>query len=223
MGLSYSTPLTTVNYDWKPDFPDPRDHYHKYTGSKTKIPVNHDLREKMKEYEVDSTKSSIYNNIETVLKMYDYQYNIPDQYHQTTSIRELLKGVKIQKMESYTDDNGELLSKKVEKGLEYRKLHNYKNQIKAALLQNLPVVFGLTAFSSLEKPELKEIVNPGDDDTILGGTSCLVVGYDDKESHFIIKHNFGEKIGENGYFYMPYDVISKTNHLTQDFWIILRK
>jgi C1A family cysteine protease len=61
---------------------------------------------------------------------------------------------------------------------------------------------------------------------LLGGHAVCIVGYDDtmpvvgkSNGRFIVRNSWGTGWGDNGYFYMPYDVI-KTTSMSNDFWLI---
>jgi C1A family cysteine protease len=61
---------------------------------------------------------------------------------------------------------------------------------------------------------------------LLGGHAVCIVGYDDTmpvagraPGRFIVRNSWGTSWGDNGYFYMPYDVI-KTTSMSSDFWLI---
>ena len=47
----------------------------------------------------------------------------------------------------------------------------------------------------------------------------MAVGFDDSKQVFIIRNSWGEKWGDKGYFYMPYEYIKDTN-LCSDFWVM---
>ena len=61
---------------------------------------------------------------------------------------------------------------------------------------------------------------------VLGGHAVSIVGYDDtmpvdgrSPGRFIVRNSWGTSWGDNGYFYMPYDVL-KTPGMASDFWLI---
>ncbi|WP_229926312.1 C1 family peptidase [Xylella fastidiosa] len=60
---------------------------------------------------------------------------------------------------------------------------------------------------------------PTKNDTLEGGHAVLCVGYDDEIRHFRIRNSWGNNVGEDGYFWMPYEYISNTQ-LADDFWVI---
>lgn len=95
-------------------------------------------------------------------------------------------------------------------------------QIKAALADGYPVVFGFTVyesfFDSLGVP-LTKIPLPGRDENVLGGHAVVIVGYDDTATEFIIRNSWGVGVQEAGYFYMDYAYVQDPN-LAADFWII---
>ena len=52
-----------------------------------------------------------------------------------------------------------------------------------------------------------------------GSHAVMAVGYDDAARHFIILNSWGDKFGDKGYFYMPYDFIVDPKNC-HDFWKI---
>ena len=47
----------------------------------------------------------------------------------------------------------------------------------------------------------------------------LAVGYDDATQCFTFRNSWGVKVGDNGYFYMPYAYLTNTS-LASDLWTI---
>lgn len=95
-------------------------------------------------------------------------------------------------------------------------------QLKAALIQGFPVIFGFIVYKSFMTEEVKKtgiMSLPLEDDEIIGGHAVAAVGFDDKNQRFIIRNSWGEKWGDNGYFYMPYQYIIN-KELASDFWCI---
>lgn len=95
-------------------------------------------------------------------------------------------------------------------------------QLKAALIQGFPVVFGFIVYSNFEDITVQRtgiMKMPTDHDTIVGGHAVAAVGFDDKKQHFIIRNSWGSDWGDNGYFYMPYEYILDSK-LASDFWCI---
>lgn len=96
-------------------------------------------------------------------------------------------------------------------------------QLKAALIQGYPIVFGFTVYSNFEKNSVKDtgiMEMPTEDDIIIGGHAVAAVGFDDKKNYFIVRNSWGTEWGDDGYFYMPYDFILNPRYAS-DFWCIL--
>lgn len=108
-------------------------------------------------------------------------------------------------------------------------------QMKQALAHELPVVLGMEVFKGFESQQVARtgiMSMPTINEENLGGHSVLVVGYVDNtvqnaikfpqlfngkktKGYLIIRNSWGETWGDKGYFYMPYEFISK---YTFDYW-----
>jgi len=97
------------------------------------------------------------------------------------------------------------------------------NMVKAALASGTPVVVGFYVYSSFETPEVARTgIMPYPNvsrEKLLGGHAVCLVGYDDSHNWFIARNSWGTNWGDNGYFYMPYQIIQNTN-MSSDFWTI---
>jgi len=97
------------------------------------------------------------------------------------------------------------------------------NTVKNALANGIPVVIGFQVYSSFETPAVTQTgIMPYPNTTIerlLGGHAVLLCGYDDSHSWFIARNSWGTAWGDNGYFYMPYQVIENAA-MSSEFWAI---
>lgn len=97
------------------------------------------------------------------------------------------------------------------------------NAVKDALSNGFPVTVGFYVYSSF----MSRIVTTTGmmpypntaRERFLGGHAVLLVGYDDETQKFIARNSWGTRWGDNGYFYMPYQVIQNTS-MSEDFWVI---
>jgi C1A family cysteine protease len=66
--------------------------------------------------------------------------------------------------------------------------------------------FGFSVYQSFENPDQRGVVPMPKQTTekLLGGHGVLVCGYDDVNSWWIIRNQWGEDWGDHGYCYMPY-------------------
>jgi C1A family cysteine protease len=110
------------------------------------------------------------------------------------------------------------------------------NAVKNAVAAGNPVVIGFTVYDSFEGAwgdiphgqagsGMMPFPNTATE-SVLGGHAVCIVGYDDTMAvpgrtpgRFIVRNSWGTGWGDNGYFYMPYDVI-KTTSMSSDFWLI---
>lgn len=93
-------------------------------------------------------------------------------------------------------------------------------EIKQALANGNPVVFGMAVFPAFESPEVASsgvVPMPADDEEPIGGHCMLIVGYDDSKNAFIVRNSWGAAWGESGYCHIPYSYIQ---NYASDFWSI---
>lgn len=96
------------------------------------------------------------------------------------------------------------------------------DEMKHTISSGFPFVFGFAVYESFESKEVKKtgiMPIPKLDERMVGGHAVCAVGYDDAKKYFIIRNSWGEKWGDQGYFYMPYAYIIN-NLLAADFWTI---
>jgi C1A family cysteine protease len=115
-----------------------------------------------------------------------------------------------------------------------RKLVTYQSAanfaaVKSALASGYPVIIGFDVYSSFEgawgniphgQPGCGMMPYPNTKtEQLLGGHAVCIVGYNDANSTFIVRNSWGTSWGDNGYFYMPYEVIQNTG-MSSDFWVV---
>lgn len=103
----------------------------------------------------------------------------------------------------------------------YFRIHTLA-EMKHTLSTGFPFVFGFAVYESFESEKVRKtgiVPYPDNEECLLGGHAVLAVGYDDRKKHIIVKNSYGEKWGDDGYFYLPYAYISNRN-LAADFWTI---
>ena len=104
----------------------------------------------------------------------------------------------------------------------YERVMNFDGCINA-LSNGYPVIIGFLVYSSFETPTVwRTGMMPYPNisrERLLGGHAVLLVGFDMRKQHFIVRNSWGTNWGAKGYFYMPFDVI-KNPRMSMDFWII---
>lgn len=93
--------------------------------------------------------------------------------------------------------------------------------VKAAIAQGLPVVFGFTVFPWFESPDKDGFCRPVLGQSILGGHCTVVVGYFKLKNVWwaIIRNSWGVGFGQGGYCFMPLRWICNYYN-ADDFWVI---
>jgi C1A family cysteine protease len=101
---------------------------------------------------------------------------------------------------------------------------------KTMINMGYPVAFGFTVYESFETSEVAKsgiMKMPKLHEKALGGHAVLCIGYDDTKTDGNIKgflkvrNSWGSTWGNQGYFYMPYDYITKLG-LVSDPWVITK-
>lgn len=77
------------------------------------------------------------------------------------------------------------------------------------------------SFLSREVTRTGVVPIPGAHDRHIGGHAMLVVGYDDRARHFVIRNSFGAAWGDRGYGYLPYEYVMNPER-GWDFWTVRR-
>ena len=115
--------------------------------------------------------------------------------------------------QAYQNAQGNNLSK-------YERLVQNTDQLRACLNDNCPFVFGFDVYPSFHEAADKGIMPiPSQAEKLQDCHAVVAVGYSDQRKVFVVLNSWGEGWGDNGYFYMPYDVI-KDPDVCFDFWKI---
>lgn len=98
-----------------------------------------------------------------------------------------------------------------------------RNDLRRALADDYPVAFGFSVFDSFES---REVAKAGKvpmpnlrKEKNRGGHALVLTGYDDATKLFTARNSWGEKWGDNGDCYFPYDFIND-RRLCSDFWTV---
>lgn len=104
----------------------------------------------------------------------------------------------------------------------YQRITQSLVQLKTCIASRCTFVFGFTAFTSFESPEVAatgSIPLPQPSESPVGGHAVVCTGYDDARQAFIIRNSWGTGWGAAGYGFMPYAYILDAG-LAADFWTI---
>lgn len=108
--------------------------------------------------------------------------------------------------------------------IEVHNRRDFLKHLKHCLADGYPFVFGFMTYESFDKRKgkWKDGIMPIPQrrkEKKEGGHAVMGVGYDDTKQAFIIRNSWGPEWGHNGYFLMPYEVISNPG-ISFDFWTI---
>lgn len=107
---------------------------------------------------------------------------------------------------------------------EYARIDGFEN-IKAALAQGFPVVFGISlptlCYEEAGATGRMPIMSAHDMDRhpSAGGHAMLIVGYDLGDGVFLVRNSWGPAWAERGYFRMPFDTFNAASR-SVDSWIL---
>jgi C1A family cysteine protease len=100
------------------------------------------------------------------------------------------------------------------------------NDLKNALAQGIPVVFGFSVPVYFEGPEVAKtgwVRVPNESDQLVGGHAVTAVGYDDTApTPFVwVRNSWGPQWGIEGYFQMDQKWFTDPRRLVDDMWIMI--
>uniref|UniRef100_A0A6C0F202 Peptidase C1A papain C-terminal domain-containing protein n=1 Tax=viral metagenome TaxID=1070528 RepID=A0A6C0F202_9ZZZZ len=159
----------------------------------------------------------------------DWRYYDDDDTYQIEPDLNAINNAKFHKIISQTDP--------------FIALYPSVENLKINLRKGFPIAFGFKVFQSFMyklpyKDQIPAVFTtmpiPVYGEKIMGGHAVVLVGFKDKEKVFIVRNSWGKYWGENGYFYMPYEIIEgnyidpnvdpnddkKFKRYTSDFWSI---
>lgn len=103
----------------------------------------------------------------------------------------------------------------------YRKLYPTLTNIQFTLFSGHFIMFGIaiyTSFLHLDKNFVAPLPSK-DTDTFCGLHAIFMCGYDNDLQAFLCVNSWGQKWGDNGWFYLPYKYVLD-DQLAMDFWVI---
>jgi C1A family cysteine protease len=96
-------------------------------------------------------------------------------------------------------------------GFKYLAVRQKEESIKRALVNGYPIIFGCEVYSSFESDEAMrtgDIPMPDlDRESLLGGHAIILCGFCDETRRFTFENSWGEKVGDKGYFTLPYEYV----------------
>jgi C1A family cysteine protease len=106
--------------------------------------------------------------------------------------------------------------------IQYSAVQQTPMQIKAAIFDHNPIVFGFAVFESIDSVEVARtgiVPMPRLNEQCIGGHAVVIVGYDDTTQLFKIRNSWGVSHGDKGHLYLPYSYVLDQN-LSSDFWVL---
>lgn len=108
------------------------------------------------------------------------------------------------------------------KALEYFRVPENVDDLKAVLQSGLPFVFGFTCFKSIFDEEVAAtgvIPYPKRYERSVGGHAVMAVGFTD--SHILIRNSWARSWGQGGYGYLPWTYFDSAKPLADDCWVLV--
>lgn len=99
------------------------------------------------------------------------------------------------------------------------------NLWRQTLAEGHPIAFALNTFESFDSANRNKgrVIMPKPADNVRkthGWHAMLCVGYSDPDKMFIVRNSWGEKWGDSGYCYIPYDYVMHKEYNGHDSWIV---
>ena len=238
--------MATRNYGWHPQPNDERDYKFTLTTNVNVLPKTVDLRSKMSEvYDQQSLGSCTGNGVASIVQHLDLNF-MPSRlfiyYNERllentimedagANIRDGIKTINqygvcsendwIYDIKKFTEKPSDKCYLEAQKkvSLSYYAVNQLEQDLKTALSQGFPIVFGFLVKASFENnvTATTGIYKPSG--KIVGGHCIVIVGYDDVKKSFLMRNSWGKNWGLNGHFWMPYREVLN-NKISSDFWVI---
>lgn len=110
---------------------------------------------------------------------------------------------------------------KLDLAIEYQRLVQQADQMRACLAGGDPFVAGISVYASFESAAVArtgDVPMPQQHEQMLGGHAILIVGFDDARRVFRFRNSWG-LWGDQGYGTLPYDYLTNTD-LASDLWVL---
>ncbi len=106
----------------------------------------------------------------------------------------------------------------------FKEIQQNATQIKTALAQGYPIVFGIEIYESFESSAVAKtglVPMPAIHEQCLGGHCVVICGYDDVKQLYTVRNSWSASWGDSGHFYLPYQYVLDTK-LSSSFWVLLK-
>jgi C1A family cysteine protease len=113
------------------------------------------------------------------------------------------------------------LAAKQHKLLSFAPVPQTLNDLKSALAEGFPLVFGFLVYPSFMSEEVANtgtVPDPGKDEEAEGGHCTLICGYSDDTKRFLVQNSWSTSWGDKGYFTLSYDFVTNPD-ICSDFWV----
>lgn len=108
------------------------------------------------------------------------------------------------------------------KQLLYMSVVQDEANIKSALVNGYPIVFGMNVYAQMMSNEAATtgmVTMPTATDQPEGGHCILLTGYDDSKKLWKCMNSWNTTWGDKGFFYLPYEYLLNCD-LASDFWVL---
>ena len=108
--------------------------------------------------------------------------------------------------------------------MSFKEIQQSATQIKTALAQGYPIVFGIMIYESFESDAVAAtgmVPMPRANERCMGGHAIVLVNYDDSKKMFGFRNSWGSSWGASGCGYLPYEYVLNPN-LASSFWVLLK-
>lgn len=106
------------------------------------------------------------------------------------------------------------------KNFQYLRLASDILHLKKCLKDGYPISFGMSLFKSFVSREVSKtgiVPLPKKNEEEIGGHAMIIIGYSDDKKSFQVMNSWGEKWGDSGMCWIPYEYIMNEKY-TSDFW-----